>query len=104
LSSFASTSVDGTTNTETDEHAIREVMDRFMDAWNRHDAKSFAAVFSEDADFTNVRGSGATGRAKIEAFHAPFSRPSSAKAIRNTPTSRLASCAPISQQSMSAGR
>jgi len=40
------------TNTETDEHAIREVMDRFMDAWNRHDAKSFAAVFSEDADFT----------------------------------------------------
>jgi len=59
------------TNTETDEHAIREVMDRFMDAWSRHDAKSFAAVFSEDADFTNVRGSGATGRAKIEAFHAP---------------------------------
>lgn len=55
------------TNTETDEH----IMDRFIDAWNRHDAKSFAAVFSEDADFTNVRGSGATGRAKIEAFHAP---------------------------------
>lgn len=59
------------TGTETDEHAIRTLMDRFMDAWNRHDAKAFAAVFSEDADFTNVRGMGATGRVKIEAFHVP---------------------------------
>ena len=42
-----------------------------MDAWNHHDAEAFAAVFSQDADFTNVRGMGATGRAKIEAFHAP---------------------------------
>ena len=48
-----------------EEHAIRAVMDRFMDAWNHHDAKAFAAVFSEDADFTNVRGVGASGRANI---------------------------------------
>jgi hypothetical protein len=41
---------------ETDEAAIRAVMDRFMGAWNRHDAKAFAAVFSEDADFTDWRG------------------------------------------------
>ena len=61
----------GQTGTETDEHAIRRVMDRFVDAWNRHDAKAFAAVFSEDADFTNWRGVGASGRAKIEDFHAP---------------------------------
>ena len=46
-------------------------MDRFMDAWNRHDAHAFAAVFAEDADFTNVLGIGASGRAKIEEFHAP---------------------------------
>jgi uncharacterized protein (TIGR02246 family) len=59
------------TSPETDEHAIRAVMDRFMDAWNHHDAEAFAAVFSQDADFTNVRGMGATGRAKIKAFHAP---------------------------------
>jgi len=58
------------TGVEADEHAIRAVMDRFMDAWNHHDAEAFA-VFSQDADFTNVRGMGATGRAKIEAFHAP---------------------------------
>lgn len=56
---------------ETDEHAIHAVIDRFVDAWNHHDAKAFAAVFSEDADFTNVRGIGASGRAAIEAFHAP---------------------------------
>jgi len=28
-------------------------------------------VFAEDADFTNVRGIGASGRQKIEDFHAP---------------------------------
>ncbi len=61
----------GQTTTETDDHAIRAVMDRFMEAWNHHDAKAFAAVFAEDADFTNVRGMGASGRAKIESFHAP---------------------------------
>jgi uncharacterized protein (TIGR02246 family) len=59
------------TSAETDEHAIRAVMDRFMDAWNHHVAKAFAAVFAEDADFTNVRGIGASGRQKIEDFHAP---------------------------------
>jgi len=56
---------------ETDERAIRAVMDRFVDAWNHHDAKAFATVFAEDADFTNWRGTAARGRTKIEAFHAP---------------------------------
>jgi uncharacterized protein (TIGR02246 family) len=46
-------------------------MDRFVDAWNHHDTKAFATVFAEDADFTNWRGTGASGRTKIEAFHAP---------------------------------
>jgi uncharacterized protein (TIGR02246 family) len=58
--------------TESDQTAIRAVMDRFVAAWNVHDARSFAAVFAEDADFTNWRGVGATGRAKIEEFHAPI--------------------------------
>jgi uncharacterized protein (TIGR02246 family) len=55
---------------ESEEDAIRGVVDRFMDAWNRHDAHAFAVLFAEDADFTNVIGMGAHGRAKIEAFHA----------------------------------
>jgi len=29
-------------------------------------------VFAEDADFTNWRGTGASGRSKIEDFHAPI--------------------------------
>jgi len=55
-----------------DQPAITAVIDRFVDAWNRHDAKAFAAVFAEDADFTNWRGEGASGRSKIEEFHAPM--------------------------------
>jgi uncharacterized protein (TIGR02246 family) len=61
----------GQSGREADQKAIRELMDRFMDAWNRHDAHAFAAVFAEDADFTNWRGVGASGQSKIEEFHAP---------------------------------
>jgi uncharacterized protein (TIGR02246 family) len=57
---------------ETDDPAIRAGRDRLMDAWNYHDAQVFAAVFSEDADFANRRGTGASGGAKIEEFHAPM--------------------------------
>ncbi|HEU4618853.1 MAG TPA: SgcJ/EcaC family oxidoreductase [Gammaproteobacteria bacterium] len=45
---------------------------RSADAWNVHDAGAFAAAFAEDADFTNVFGMHAKGRAAIEAFHAPI--------------------------------
>jgi uncharacterized protein (TIGR02246 family) len=50
-------------------------MEGLMDAWNHHDAKAFAAEFSEDADFANRRGTGArlaVRRSKIEEFHAPM--------------------------------
>lgn len=50
---------------------IRQLLDGFVEAWNRHDARAFSMVFAEDADFTNVRGMSAHGRAAIEAFHAP---------------------------------
>ena len=62
----------GHSKSETDQPAIAAVIDQFMDAWNRHDPKAFAAVFAEDADFTNVRGEGASGRSKIEEFHTPM--------------------------------
>ena len=55
------------------EEGIRKLVDDSMDAWNRHDVHAFAATFAEDADFTNVRGVGAHGRAAVEEFHtAPF--------------------------------
>ena len=55
-----------------DEISIREVLRQFADAWNGHDIEAFSMVFAEDADFTNVRGVGAHGRAAIAKFHAPM--------------------------------
>ena len=62
------------TGPETDDPAIRAVMDRFMDAAleSSRGQGRFAAIFSEDADFTNWRGAGTSGRAKREEFHAPM--------------------------------
>ncbi len=46
------------------------IVDRFLAGWNAHDAHVFASAFAPDADFTNVRGASASGRANIEQFHA----------------------------------
>ena len=55
-----------------DEALIQEVLAGFVAAWNKHDAAAFAMVFAPDADFTNVRGTSARGRAEIEKHHAPL--------------------------------
>jgi len=60
----------GQSPAQADEQAIHGIMDSFMDAWNRHDAKAWTAVFTDDADFTNVLGVSASGRSDIEQFHA----------------------------------
>lgn len=36
--------------------AIRGVEARQAEAWNRHDARAYAALFTEDADVVNVVG------------------------------------------------
>lgn len=59
------------TGNPRDEERIRKVLANFIEAWNKHDAKAFSLVFAEDADFTNVRGMSAHGRAEVEKFHAP---------------------------------
>ena len=62
-----------TQNEDQDRAAISQFLDRFLDAWNKHDVHAFALLFAEDADFTNVAGTHAQGRAAIEAFHTtPF--------------------------------
>ena len=53
------------------EKGIKQVLTAFVEAWNHHDAKAFSMVFAEDADFTNVRGMSAHGRAEVERFRAP---------------------------------
>ena len=57
---------------ETDKSAIEALVAKFNDAWNRHDAHALAALFAEEADFTNVRGEHAGGRKAIEDMHAPL--------------------------------
>jgi uncharacterized protein (TIGR02246 family) len=55
----------------TAEAGIRAVLAALVEAWNQHDAQIFSVVFAEDADFTNVRGMSAHGRADIAKFHVP---------------------------------
>ena len=69
--SFNSVGQTNDTARAKDEGRIKKVLTDFTDAWNKHDAKAFSNVFSEDADFTNVVGKGSTGRNEIEKFHAP---------------------------------
>ena len=41
-------------------------------ASNQHDTHAFAQCFTNDADFTNVRGTAVHGRQSIEDFHRPL--------------------------------
>jgi uncharacterized protein (TIGR02246 family) len=50
--------------------AIEARIAALVTAWNRHDAAAFAECFAPDADFTNVFGMPAQGRAAIAAAHA----------------------------------
>ena len=52
--------------TTQDEPAVRAVIDAFIDSWNRHDMKSLAALFAEDADFVDVFGNWFKDRMAIE--------------------------------------
>ena len=49
-----------------DEAPIRKVEAGLEEAWNLHDAKTFARFFTEDADCVNVVGWWWKGRAEIE--------------------------------------
>ncbi len=60
--------------TEADRSQILSLVNAMVAAWNRHDAQAFAAVFAEDADFTNVFGIEAKGRARVESTHAVIFR------------------------------
>jgi uncharacterized protein (TIGR02246 family) len=57
---------------EQAEAAVESLIDSLVAAWNVHDPGRFAAVFHEDADFTNVFGMHTQGRAAIERFHTPI--------------------------------
>jgi len=50
--------------------AIVAVVQEIIGAWNRHDMDVFATLFTEDADFVNVRGVRWIGRRAIQEAHA----------------------------------
>jgi len=49
-----------------DETEIRNLETRQQEAWNRHDAKAYAELFTEDGDVVNVVGWWWKGRPEIE--------------------------------------
>ena len=49
-----------------DESEIRQLQARQQDAWNRHDAVAYAALFADDGDVVNVVGWWWKGRRDIE--------------------------------------
>ena len=51
---------------DQDEVAIRNLEKQQGEAWNRHDAKAYAALFTEDGDCVNVVGWWWKGRVEIE--------------------------------------
>jgi uncharacterized protein (TIGR02246 family) len=51
---------------EAETKAIRELEKQQQDAWNWHDAKAYANLFSEDGDCVNVVGWWWKGRAEIQ--------------------------------------
>src|SRR3954469_12222059 len=56
----------GRCDSEQDKADIRNLQNQQADAWNRHDAKAYAALFKEDGDCVNVVGWWWKGRAEIE--------------------------------------
>lgn len=51
------------------ENELRTLVSHLEDCWNRADAKGFAGVFAEDADFIHILGGYYNGRAAVEAGH-----------------------------------
>jgi uncharacterized protein (TIGR02246 family) len=54
------------TGAEGDAAGVRKGCEAIVVAWNKHDAKAVAAVFTEDADMITADGRLISGRAEIE--------------------------------------
>jgi uncharacterized protein (TIGR02246 family) len=57
----------GAPGSDADAKAIKQVYAEWYEAFSRHDAHAAAMTFTEDADFTNMRGVHNHGRKEIEA-------------------------------------
>ncbi|MBV9789114.1 MAG: SgcJ/EcaC family oxidoreductase [Chloroflexi bacterium] len=59
-------------NTSSDEAAIRDLYHQLMAGWNRGSGQEFAAPFTETADFVAFDGSRFKGRQEIARSHQPL--------------------------------
>ena len=53
----------------SDEAALRQMVQQIQDGWNAHDGKAFAAPFAADADYVVVNGLKIKGKDTIEKGH-----------------------------------
>jgi uncharacterized protein (TIGR02246 family) len=58
----------------SDQEEIRNVALGFFEAWNRHDMKAFAALFTDDADWINIVGMHWRGKDAVVKAHEVFHR------------------------------
>jgi uncharacterized protein (TIGR02246 family) len=57
-----------------DEQAIRAVLTGYGNAWNRHDMRALAELFSDDAHWINIVGMHWPGKSAVVAAHEAFHR------------------------------
>jgi uncharacterized protein (TIGR02246 family) len=51
---------------DTERGELQDFLDRFVQAWNRHDVRALAEAFLPAGDLLNTRGIFASGRAEVE--------------------------------------
>lgn len=51
------------------EPEINNLVEKFVNAWNRHAAKEFAELFVDDGEWTDVLGQHVKGKEQIEKLH-----------------------------------
>ncbi|WP_020573862.1 SgcJ/EcaC family oxidoreductase [Actinopolymorpha alba] len=56
----------------SDESAIHALLQRLVAAWNAGDARAFAELFTQDADYITFFGAHLHGRTAIEEIHRPL--------------------------------
>src|SRR5215470_2635289 len=55
--------------TQDDIASVESLASRWQTAWNQHDMRALADLFTDDADFVNVFGARWKGRQQIEQAH-----------------------------------
>jgi uncharacterized protein (TIGR02246 family) len=72
-----------------DEDQIRQVIERWEEAWNAHDMAAMATLVCDDADFVNVWGMHWRGRTQVEREHAERHRGQFRESVWTTREARV---------------